>query len=93
MLCMYNCLESIEQFKKLPQNQFNTGWVLTTIGRAYMETVRYTDAAQYYQQAYKLEPYRLEGVDYYSSCLWHLKKHVELCYLAHQSLEKSVYAQ
>jgi anaphase-promoting complex subunit 3 len=35
----------------------------------------------------------LEGVDYYSSCLWHLKKHVELCYLAHQSLEKSVYAQ
>jgi anaphase-promoting complex subunit 3 len=58
-----------------------------------METVRYTDAAHYYEQAYKLEPYRLEGVDYYSSCLWHLKKHVELCYLAHQSLEKSVYAQ
>ena len=39
-----------------------------------------------------MEPYRLEGVEYYSSCLWHLKKHVDLCYLAHQSLEKSVYA-
>lgn len=62
MLCLYHCLESIEEFKKLPQNHFNTGWVLTHIGRAYMEIVKYTEAAQFYEQAYKLEPYRLEGV-------------------------------
>lgn len=52
-LCSYNCMESIEEFKKLPQNQFNTGWVLTNIGRAYMEVVKYNEAAQYYEQAYK----------------------------------------
>ena len=86
MLCLYHCLEAIEEFKKLPPHQQNTGWVLTAIGRAYMEIVRYQDAANHYEQAYKLEPYRLEGVEYYSSCLWHLKKHVDLCYLAHQSL-------
>jgi tetratricopeptide (TPR) repeat protein len=40
-LCMYNCIESVEEFKKLPQNHFNTGWVLTSIGRAYMEIVKY----------------------------------------------------
>lgn len=57
-----------------------------------MEVVRYPDAIQYYEQAYKLEPYRIEGVDYYSSCLWHLKKQVELCNLAHQSLQKTLYA-
>jgi anaphase-promoting complex subunit 3 len=51
-----------------------------------MEVVKYNEAAQYYEQAYKAEPYRIEGVEYYSSCLWHLKKHVDLCYLAHQSL-------
>ena len=48
LLCMYHCLEAIEEFKKLPQNQFNTGWVLTTIGRAYIEIVKYSEAAQYY---------------------------------------------
>lgn len=53
-LCIYNCLEAIEEFKKLPQNHFNTGWVLTAIGRAYMEIVKYTEAAQYYEQAYKI---------------------------------------
>jgi anaphase-promoting complex subunit 3 len=53
-LCSYNCLEAIEEFKKLPQNHFNTGWVLTAIGRAYMEVVKYTEAAQYYEQAYKI---------------------------------------
>ena len=61
-LCSYQCLEAIEEFKKLPSNQYNTGYVLTSIARAYMEIVRYNDASQYYEQAYKLEPYRLEGV-------------------------------
>lgn len=40
-LIMYNCLEAIEEFKKLPQNHFNTGWVLCNIGKAYMEIVKY----------------------------------------------------
>jgi anaphase-promoting complex subunit 3 len=57
-----------------------------------MEIVKYQEAIQYYEMAYKLEPHRIEGVDYYSSCLWHLKKHVELTNLAHQSLQKTLYA-
>jgi len=40
-LCLYECMESVEEFKKLPQNQLQTGWVLTSIGRAYMEIVKY----------------------------------------------------
>ena len=58
----YNCLEAIEEFKKLPSNHLNTGWVLTNMGRAYMEVVRYQDAAALYEQAFKLEPYRMEGI-------------------------------
>lgn len=30
---------------------------------------------------------RVEGVEFYSSCLWHLKKQQELCLLAHDCLE------
>jgi len=72
----YNCVEAIEEFKKLPQQHFNTGWVLTSVGRAYMEIVKYQEAASYYEQAYRLEPHRTEGIEHYSSCLWHLKKQV-----------------
>ena len=31
-------------------------------------------------------------MEYYSSCLWHLKKQVDLSYLASSALEKSVFA-
>ena len=48
LLCMYHCLEAIDEFKKLPENQLKTGWVQTTIGRAYIEIVRYQDAAHHY---------------------------------------------
>jgi anaphase-promoting complex subunit 3 len=61
-LSLYNCAEAIEEFKKLPSNHLNTGWVLSSIGRSYMELVKYSDAASYYEQAYRLEPYRTEGV-------------------------------
>ena len=87
----YNCLEAVEEFKKLPENHLKTGWVLTNMGKAYMEVVRYQDAVAFYEEAFKREPYRMEGIEHYSSCLWHLKKHTDLCYLAHQSLDKSLF--
>jgi len=40
----------------------------------------------------KLEPYRLEGLEYYSTCLWHLKKQVDLCYISNYCLERSLLA-
>lgn len=58
-LCTYNCKESIEEFKKLPENHFNTGWVLTSIAKAYMEIVKYNGAAQFFEQAFKVEPHRI----------------------------------
>ena len=46
------------------------------MGKAYMENVKYQEAATYFEQAYRLEPHRTEGIELYSSCLWHLKKQV-----------------
>lgn len=57
-----------------------------------MEIVKYTEAEKYYVEALRIEPYRLEGIEYYSSCLWHLKKHVDLCFLAQQALKRSLIA-
>jgi anaphase-promoting complex subunit 3 len=39
-----------------------------------MEIVKYNEAEKMYSEALRIEPYRLEGIEYYSSCLWHLKK-------------------
>ncbi|EAR84490.2 tetratricopeptide repeat protein (macronuclear) [Tetrahymena thermophila SB210] len=91
-MSLYLCKEAIDYFFNLPKNHQQTGWVLTHIGRCYMEIVKYSEAEKYYTEALRIEPYRLEGIEYYSSCLWHLKKQVELCYLAHQALDKSLFA-
>ena len=88
----YLCQQAIEQFLKLPTNQLNTGWVLSNVGRCYMECIKYQEAEKFFAEAIRIEPYRLEGIEYYSSCLWHLKKQVELCTLAHDALEKSRFA-
>jgi len=91
-LLSYNCQASIDAFQKLPPSHFNTGWVLSNIGRAYWECVKYSEAEKYFEEAYRIEPYRLEGLEYYSTCLWHMKKQVELCNLAYSALDKSMFA-
>lgn len=37
------------------------------------EQSRYHEAVKIYEKMRKVEPYRLEGLEYYSTCLWHLK--------------------
>lgn len=91
-MSQYYCAKAIDLFKKLPSNQLNSGWVLSNIARCYMECIKYTDAERYFSESLRIEPHRLEGIEYYSSCLWHLKKQVELCALAHDALEKSRFA-
>lgn len=44
------------------------------IGRCHFEMGRYADAEKTYNKMVKAEPYRMEGMEYYSTCLWHLKK-------------------
>ena len=90
-LATYNCSDAITLFKELPKNQYNTGWTLCQIGRALFEVLRYADSEKIYSEVLKIEPYRLEGLEYHSTCLWHLKKQVELCKLANYALDMTLY--
>ena len=76
----------------MSKNQYNTGWVLSSVAKCYFEMGKYQEAEKVYQKVLKVEPFRLEGLEYYSTCLWHLKKQVELCYLSNYALEKSLFA-
>lgn len=44
-LCSYNCREAINILTSLPPQHYNTGWVLTHIGRAYFELAEYTQVS------------------------------------------------
>lgn len=93
---LYRALDCLYQYKldlsisilnALPEKHRNTGWVLSCIGRAYYEKTNYTESVKHYEAARALEPYRLEGMEFYSSALWHLHKEVELSILARELME------
>lgn len=89
---VFNCKEAIELIKSLPKAHYYTGFCLTLLGRCYFELSKYKDAEKYFQESFKLEPYRLEGLEFYSSCLWHLQDQYKLCHLANEALEQSYYS-
>jgi len=86
-LAMYRCEEAINSFHKLAPEQYNTGYVLCATAKAYAEMVDYSHAAKTFEQARAAAPYRVEGLDVYSTVLWHLKQEVKLAHLA-QSVEE-----
>lgn len=85
-LCMYRCQEALQTFMKLSQQQYATGWVLCQVGKAYFEMVNYPEAERAFSWARRVSPYRLEGIDVYSTILFHMKKEVELSYLAQEAV-------
>lgn len=81
-LAEYDCHASLELFSAISPQQFNTGWVLTQIGRAHFELSDYQKAENAFSEVRQLEPFRLEGMEIYSTVLWHLQMEVQLSALA-----------
>ncbi|XP_078140976.1 cell division cycle protein 27 homolog isoform X4 [Centroberyx gerrardi] len=81
-LCSYNCREAVSILSSLPPQHYNTGWVLTHIGRAYFELAEYTQAERMFSEVRRIESYRVEGMEIYSTTLWHLQKDVALSALS-----------
>uniref|UniRef100_A0A3Q4N0D1 Cell division cycle protein 27 homolog n=1 Tax=Neolamprologus brichardi TaxID=32507 RepID=A0A3Q4N0D1_NEOBR len=81
-LCSYNCREAINILTSLPPQHYNTGWVLTHIGKGYFELAEYTQAERMFSEVRRIESYRVEGMEIYSTTLWHLQKDVALSALS-----------
>ncbi|KAB1224409.1 hypothetical protein CJ030_MR2G016298 [Morella rubra] len=98
--CMYRCQEALDAYLKLPHKHYNTGWVLSQVGKAYFELVDYLEADWAFSLARQASPYSLEGMDTYSTVLYvsshfwtvlesalsllHLKEDMKLSYLAQE---------
>ena len=62
------------------------------IARCLFEQSKYYEAMKAYEKMSKLEPYRLEGLEFYSTCLWHNKEQHALVHLSNFALQKSLFA-
>lgn len=87
LLNHYDLEKSISILNGLPERHRESGWVLSCIARAHYEKTNYDKSVKYYEAARRLEPYRLEGMEYYSTALWHLHKEVDLSRLAKELMD------
>lgn len=86
-LGQYKCRQAIETLEALPSHQYSTGWVLAALGRAHFELGEYDKAARAFETLRSIEPHRLQGLEYYSTALWHLQREVGLSALAQDMME------
>ncbi|XP_027052490.1 cell division cycle protein 27 homolog [Pocillopora damicornis] len=86
-LSSYECKQALNAFSSLAPHHYNTGWVLTQVGRAHFELAEYQLAEKVFAKVRQLEPYRIEGMEIYSTTLWHLQNEVSLSALAQELVE------
>ncbi|XP_042446956.1 cell division cycle protein 27 homolog B-like [Zingiber officinale] len=84
--CSYRCQEALDAYLKLSEKQFNTGWVLSQVGKIHFELVNYFEADHFFDLARRVSPSILESMDIYSTVLYHMKEEMKLSYLAKELL-------
>lgn len=83
-LSNYQCVQCIELLQTLPQNHFRSGYVSHLVGKACTEMNEYKGAALAFREMIRLEPFRLQGLEIFSSTLWHLREAKDLAALSKQ---------
>ncbi|XWS69930.1 hypothetical protein CRYUN_Cryun03dG0005600 [Craigia yunnanensis] len=82
--CLYRCQDALDTYLRLPHRHYNTSWVLSQVGKAHFELVDYLEADRAFSLARRVSAYSLEGIDIYSTVLYHLKEDLKLSYLAQE---------
>ena len=71
-------------FEELPENQFQTPWVLCQLAKAHFEKANYKTACDLFENVRSLDCDHVTDMDVYSTALWHLQKDVELSALSEE---------
>jgi len=87
LMSLHQSREALASFARLGKEQYATGWVLSHVGRCRFEMGEHKEAADAFAWSRKVAPARLEGLELYSTALWHLRKEVELSALAESATE------
>ena len=86
-LSQFEIPNAIKILKDLPVKHLNSGWVLSALGRCYFELGQYNEAVKYFEDAHEREPHRLQGMEHYSTALWHLQREVKLSMLSQELVD------
>jgi anaphase-promoting complex subunit 3 len=82
----HRCKEAVDAFSRLPPLHYRSAWVLAQLGRAHADAADYAQAERTFGALRSLCPFQLEGLEHYSTVLWHLKRDTQLAQLAHEAL-------
>ncbi|KAI4237781.1 MAG: hypothetical protein LQ352_007919 [Teloschistes flavicans] len=83
----YRCQEAVTIYNSINLSQRDTPWVMSQIGRAYFEQGLYADAEKIYARLKTMTPSRIDDMELYSTCLWHLNRETDLAFLAHETID------
>lgn len=86
-LTFLDCKNAIKLFQETTPKQLASPWVQTMIARAHYELAQYEAATKIFAELRKQYPNRTEGMDIYSTCLWHLQREAQLSALAQELVE------
>ena len=82
LVSQYRCDDAIACLSALPAAQRRSAWAQQQLGRCFFEKGMYADCVTHFEKMQSAAPHRLDGVELLSTALWHLKREVELCFLA-----------
>eukprot|EP00730_Choanoeca_flexa_P000915 TRINITY_DN10397_c0_g1_i4.p1 TRINITY_DN10397_c0_g1~~TRINITY_DN10397_c0_g1_i4.p1 ORF type:complete len:866 (+),score=196.81 TRINITY_DN10397_c0_g1_i4:3-2600(+) len=83
-LTLYDCHGAIDLVEQMSPAHYHSGWSLCLMGKAFMELADYRAADRVFRMARRLESHRVDGMEYYSTVLWHMRKETDLAYLANE---------
>jgi anaphase-promoting complex subunit 3 len=86
-LSQFECRQAIEVFESISLKHLDTPWVLSHLANCYYHLHDYQKSSLIYRELRMKFPYHIDGLEYYSTVLWHLKDDIALATLAHQLTE------
>lgn len=86
-LSQFECRQAIESFESISLKHLDTPWLLAHLANCHYHLHDYAKSALIYRELRTKFPYHIDGLEYYSTVLWHLKDDIALATLAHQLSE------
>ncbi|KAI4266521.1 MAG: hypothetical protein L6R38_008686 [Xanthoria sp. 2 TBL-2021] len=85
--CHFRSQDAIQIYNTITLGQRDTPYILSQIARGYFEQGLYADAEKIYGRLRSIFPSQVEGMERYSTSLWHQKKETDLAFLAHELID------
>ncbi|KAK4535234.1 hypothetical protein CDCA_CDCA04G1259 [Cyanidium caldarium] len=88
LLSAYRPEDALRLLATVPARHYDTGWVLAQVGRAHFENGDQAECARVFEHLLQRDSSgQTDGLEFYSTALWHLRRETELSAVAQQALQ------